>query len=67
MGVFTAGGMVATLFYYIWESWQITTIFVVIFPSMLFLILSIIFLKETPMFLIKNDPEDTVKVLNKIG
>jgi hypothetical protein len=42
---FTAGGMVATLFYYLWESWQITTIFVVIIPSTLCLILMMVFLK----------------------
>lgn len=61
---FTAGGMLTTLLYYIWEDWRITSIYALTIPSAITLLLIIIFLKETPMYLVKEDPDNALKVLN---
>ncbi len=50
---FTSGGMMITLFYFIWENWRIASIYALTIPSAITLILIIVYLKETPMYLIK--------------
>jgi MFS transporter, putative metabolite:H+ symporter len=50
---FTGGALLSTLIYWLWPSWKITAIYAFTIPTAITLILMIIYVKETPMYLIK--------------
>jgi len=64
---FPIGALLATLIYYLSKDWWTTTLYVILIPSIATLILMMIFIQETPMFLIRKGPAKALKVLNKIG
>jgi MFS family permease len=50
------GTLVMTLFYYLFEDWKITTIYCLAIPAFINVIIIIIFVKESPMYLIIASP-----------
>jgi len=66
-GCFTAGALFVTLIYYLSEDYKIVTIYALLIPSGLSLILIIYFVQDTPLFLTMKGPEYALKILNKIG
>jgi MFS family permease len=53
---FVFGALTATLFYYLFESWLIASIYVLTIPAFINSFLFFWFVKETPMFLIRKSP-----------
>ena len=52
--IFYAGGaLIVTLFFWLWKDWKIVVMFALLVPSIIILVLMIIFVKESPMFLVK--------------
>jgi MFS family permease len=63
----TVGGMVSTLFYYLFEDWWTTTLYSVLIPAVITLILMLIFLQESPMFLLREGAVSAQLAMNKIA
>lgn len=51
-GAFTIGALLVTLFYYLFEDWKIATIYCLAIPAFINAAVIILFVKETPMYLI---------------
>jgi len=64
---FSTGALIATLFYYLLEDWWAATFYSILIPAILTLILMLVFLEESPMFLVREGPIIAQKALNKIG
>jgi OCT family organic cation transporter-like MFS transporter 4/5 len=63
----TIGGMAATLFYYLFKDWWKTTVYSLLLPAVAALILMLIFLQESPMFLLRQGATHAQHVMNKIA
>jgi MFS family permease len=59
-GVFTSGALFVTLIYYLWKSWFITVTYFLLIPSLITLACIIIFIKESPLYLIRASPQNAL-------
>jgi MFS family permease len=66
-GAFTLGALVITLVFYIWEDWFITITFFLLVPAIVVELGFIFLLKESPLFMIRDDPALALRELNDIG
>jgi hypothetical protein len=64
---FSVGGLISTLLYYLFEDWWTATLCSILLPAVVALILMIVFLQESPMFLVREGAATAQKALNKIG
>jgi MFS family permease len=53
---YIVGALAVTLFYYLFEDWKITTLYCLIIPSFINAVIIILFVKESPMYLIIANP-----------
>lgn len=53
---FMAGALLSTLFYFLFQDWQITNIFCLVIPALICGIAATLTAKESPMYLIRESP-----------
>lgn len=56
-GFFVIGALFVTLFYYLFEDWQISTIYCLGIPSLICALVITFYIKESPMYLAMQSPE----------
>lgn len=61
------GSIVTGLSYYLIGDWRVITITLCLIPCAILLILTILYIEETPKFLIEKNIDKAIKSLNRIG
>jgi MFS family permease len=60
-GAFTVGALIITFAYYLWKDWFVTVTFFLFIPVLITLFGFIYILKESPLYLIRDSPENALK------